>query len=173
MELLDTVKNLGFTEYEAKAYLALLAESPVTGYAAAKNSGVPRSKIYEVLESLSARGDVIVSHGEPPLYKALPAKELIAARKARAEENFAAAERSLEQFEHSVADRENIWNITGRDAILQKVNECIAAAKKRILMEIWSEDFPVIEPALRNAAERGVPISAESCSGSWGPLIWD
>ncbi|MFF2857390.1 helix-turn-helix domain-containing protein, partial [Peribacillus sp. NPDC058002] len=40
--ILDTLKNLNFTEYEAKAYLALLEESPLTGYAVAKNSGVPR-----------------------------------------------------------------------------------------------------------------------------------
>ena len=90
MELLDVVKNLGFTEYEAKAYLALLLESPSTGYAVAKNSGVPRSKIYEVLENLTSRGDVLVSPGEPPLYRALPAKDLIAMRKSRAEENAAA-----------------------------------------------------------------------------------
>lgn len=159
MEILDTVKNLGFTEYEAKAYLALLSESPSTGYAVAKNSGVPRSKIYEVLESLTAKGDVIVSHGEPPLYRALPAKDLIASRKAKAEENFAAAEQCLERFERSASDRENIWNIAGRDAILKKVNECISAAEKRILIEIWAEDFLNIESALKEAAKRGVKVS--------------
>lgn len=159
MEILDVVKNLGFTEYEAKAYLALLSESPATGYAVAKNSGVPRSKIYEVLESLTAKGDVIVSQGDTPLYRAVPAKELIAARKAKAEENFHAAEQLLEQYEQSVNDHKNIWNIAGRDAILQKVCECIGTAQKRILVEIWAEDFPSIEPALKEAALRGVSIS--------------
>ncbi len=48
--ILETLKNLNFTEYEAKAYLALLEESPLTGYAVAKNSGVPRSRIYEILD---------------------------------------------------------------------------------------------------------------------------
>lgn len=159
MEILDVVKNLGFTEYEAKAYLALLSESPLTGYAVAKNSGVPRSKIYEVLEGLTARGDALVSPGEPPLYKALPAQALIASRKAKAEENFLVAEKSLERFENTAADRENIWNITGYDAILKKVNECIASAEKRILIEIWHEDFPLIEDTLKEAASRGVNIS--------------
>jgi len=162
METLDVVKNLGFTEYEAKAYLALLSESPSTGYAVAKNSGVPRSKIYEVLESLTARGDVLVSPGEPPLYSALPAKDLIAMRKSRAEENFLAAERSLERFEKTAGDRENIWNITGYDAIIHKVNECIMSAKKRILIEIWSEDFAMIESSLKAASNRGVNISIVS-----------
>ncbi len=34
--ILETLKNLNFTEYEAKAYLTLLEESPLTGYAVAK-----------------------------------------------------------------------------------------------------------------------------------------
>lgn len=159
MEILDVLKKLDFTEYEAKAYLALLSNSPATGYAVAKHSGVPRSKIYEVLDSLTARGDVLVSHGNPPLYQALPAKELVASRKAKAEENFLAAEQSLEQFQQSSGEQENIWNITGHDAILQKVNECISTAQKRILVEIWAEDFPVIAAGLEEAAERGVNVS--------------
>lgn len=162
MEILDVVKNLGFTEYEAKAYLALLSESPLTGYAVAKNSGVPRSKIYEVLETLTARGDVLVSPGEPPLYRALPAKNLIAMRKSRAEENFLEAERSLERFEKTPGDRENIWNITGYEAILHKVNECITTAKKRILIEIWSDDYAMLEDSLKAASDRGVNISVIS-----------
>ena len=159
MEILDVVKNLGFTEYEAKAYLAMLSESPLTGYAVAKKSGVPRSKIYEVLESLMARGDVLVSPGEPPLYRALPAMDLIAIRKSKAEEIFLEAEKSLERFEKTAEDRENIWNITGYDAILHKVNECIMSAKKRILIEIWAEDFAMIESSLKAASNRGVNIA--------------
>ncbi|MDA4896313.1 TrmB family transcriptional regulator, partial [Streptomyces sp. MS2A] len=73
--ILDVLKNLNFTEYESKAYLALLEESPLTGYAVAKKSGVPRSKIYEVLESLVIRGDIFVSYGNTPQYIPVPAKD--------------------------------------------------------------------------------------------------
>ena len=89
----------------------------------------------------------------------MPAKDLIAIRKSRAEENFLLAEKSLERLEKTSGDRENIWNITGYDAILHKVNECIITAKKRILLEIWSEDFAMIEGSLREASNRGVNIS--------------
>jgi HTH-type transcriptional regulator, sugar sensing transcriptional regulator len=74
-----------FTEYEAKAYLTLLEESPLTGYAVAKNSGVPRSRIYEVLDSLAMRGDILVSPGNTPQYVPVPAKELIKNRRIKAE----------------------------------------------------------------------------------------
>lgn len=81
--ILEVLKNLNFTEYEAKAYLTLLEESPLTGYAVAKNSGVPRSKIYEVLDSLAMRGDILISHGNTQQYVPIPAKELIKNRRVK------------------------------------------------------------------------------------------
>lgn len=157
--MLDILKNLNFTEYESKAYLALLQESPLTGYAVAKKSGVPRSKIYEVLESLVIRGDVFVSHGNTPQYVPVPAKELIKNRRLKAEEHFDQAEKYFEKFEQTANDRENIWNITGRSEILEKVKACILSAKKRILLEIWKEDFEEIESELKQAAEQGVIVT--------------
>lgn len=156
---IETLKNLNFTEYEAKAYLALLEESPLTGYAVAKNSGVPRSKIYEVLESLALRGDIFVSYGNTPQYIPVPAKELIKNRRLKAEEAFEQAEKSLAKFELSSNDRENIWNITGRNEILDKVKACILSAEKRVLLEIWEEEFNELESELRQAANKGVTIT--------------
>ncbi|KAB2331446.1 TrmB family transcriptional regulator [Bacillus mesophilum] len=155
----ETLKNLHFTEYEAKAYLTLLEESPLTGYAVAKNSGVPRSRIYEVLDSLTLRGDILVSPGSTPQYTPVPAKELIKNRRREAEENFELAEKSLAEFERSANDRENIWNITGSSEILDKVKDCICSAKKRILLEVWDEEYAALESELRQAAKKGVDIT--------------
>ncbi len=157
--ILETLKNLNFTEYEAKAYLALLEESPLTGYAVAKNSGVPRSRIYEILDNLVLRGDILVSHGNTPQYVPVPAKKLIKNRRTKAEENFKLAERSLEQYGNASKNRENIWNITGHFEILDKVKECIGAAEKRILLEVWKEEYQELETELKKASEKGVNIT--------------
>ncbi|KMY53009.1 MULTISPECIES: TrmB family transcriptional regulator [Bacillaceae] len=157
--ILAILKNLDFTEYEAKAYLTLLEESPLTGYAVAKNSGVPRSKIYEVLDNLAMRGDILVSPGSTPQYTPVPAKELIKSRRIKAEANLQLAEKSLAEFERSANDRENIWNITGRNEILDKVKACIVSAQKRILLEVWKEEFEELESELRQASERGVDVT--------------
>jgi len=157
--VLEILKNLHFTEYEAKAYLTLLEESPLTGYAVAKNSGVPRSRIYEVLDSLAIRGDILVSPGNTPQYTPVPAKDLIKSRRMKAEENFERAEKSLAEFERSAKDRENIWNITGCHDILEKVKACIASAKKRILLEVWKEEYEELELELKEASKRGVHVT--------------
>ncbi len=157
--LIATLKNLNFTEYEAKAYLTLLEDSPLTGYAVAKNSGVPRSKIYEILESMVARGDILISRATTPLYTPIPADTLLKNRRAQAEGNFRLAEEALKKFQQTKQNRESIWNIIGHSEIISKLKECIDSAKQRILVEIWEEDYLEVESELRRAAGRGVCIT--------------
>jgi HTH-type transcriptional regulator, sugar sensing transcriptional regulator len=46
------LQELGFGEYEARAYYELLQHNPLRGYQLAKVSGIPRPHIYSVLEVL-------------------------------------------------------------------------------------------------------------------------
>src|SRR6266542_3193328 len=50
------LQQLGFSEYEARAYLALLQRNPLNGYELAKVSGLPRANVYAVLQKLEDRG---------------------------------------------------------------------------------------------------------------------
>lgn len=155
---ISILKELNFSEYEAKAYLALLENSPSTGYAVALNSGIPRSKIYEVLGTLKARGDIVVTHDEKPLYAPIPPKELLAGRKKRSEAVFHEAEKTLERYTQSSENRESIWNITGQEAIFHRIRETMKGAKRRIMLELWEEDALELEEALRQEAARGIEI---------------
>ncbi len=53
MDLLGALNKTGFTEYEAKVYLALLDDNPATGYQISKTSNIPRSMVYETLSRLA------------------------------------------------------------------------------------------------------------------------
>ncbi len=57
-EIIKELQKLGFSQYECKAYIGLLKHSPVTGYEVSKQTGVPRSMIYEVLGKLMDKGAV-------------------------------------------------------------------------------------------------------------------
>ena len=63
-EIVQTLEKFGLSSYEAKAYLAILSEYPLTGYKLSKISGVPRSRIYETIEKLAAKGLVLTQDGE-------------------------------------------------------------------------------------------------------------
>ena len=55
MSVIELLKNLQLTESEAKVYVALSQYGPQTGYEVSKTSGVPRSKVYNILESFGKK----------------------------------------------------------------------------------------------------------------------
>jgi sugar-specific transcriptional regulator TrmB len=67
----EKLKRVGLTEYEAKAYLALLKTHLCTATQVSLRSSVPRTKIYAVLESLKEKGWVRIYSGVPLLFKAV------------------------------------------------------------------------------------------------------
>jgi sugar-specific transcriptional regulator TrmB len=158
-ELLRSMQDLGFTEYEAKAYLALLDDSPASGYRVAQNSGVPRAKVYEVLSGLLRRGAVYANYSDPVLYAPVPPKELIAGRRREMEGVIEAAEKNLERYAEGAAARGVIWDITGREEILRRAGEVASRAQRSILAEVWQEDAPELKEALEEAAGRGVEVA--------------
>ena len=42
-DVVELLQQLNFSEYEARAYIALLQHNPLNGYALAKESGIPRA----------------------------------------------------------------------------------------------------------------------------------
>jgi len=46
------LKKFGLTHYESKCYLSLLGQSRLTAVEVARSAGVPRAKVYEILEGL-------------------------------------------------------------------------------------------------------------------------
>src|SRR5215208_8334913 len=58
-DIIVLLQELGFSEYEARAYLALLQRNPLNGYELAKVSGLPRANIYAVLQKLEERGAAV------------------------------------------------------------------------------------------------------------------
>jgi sugar-specific transcriptional regulator TrmB len=68
--VVEKLQRVGLTEYESKTYLALLNTHLSTATHASEKSGVPRTKIYTVLESLKDKGWVRAYSGVALLFKA-------------------------------------------------------------------------------------------------------
>jgi sugar-specific transcriptional regulator TrmB len=68
----DKLRELGFTQNEAKVYLAMLARPPMTVAQIVRTSGVPRPKIYETARSLIQRGFAEELVGDVKSFRAVP-----------------------------------------------------------------------------------------------------
>src|SRR5581483_3122836 len=74
--MVERLTRLGFSLYEAKAYVGLLANGEQTGYALSNLTGVPQPKVYETLRRLVEQGAVIQVSEKPAVYAPLPAEQL-------------------------------------------------------------------------------------------------
>jgi len=157
--IISLMKSLGFSQYEAQVYLALLQQANVTGYELAKLSGVPASKIYSTLSKLIDREIVMVIDGEPKKYVPIPPSEILN----RFKEDYLQTIETLQpRLEHLYVQDEQygkyIWNLTGRAAIVRKICDFVNEASEQLYLSIWDEEVDALIDTLRAANERGVSI---------------
>lgn len=157
--ILDEMKQLGFTEYEVKAYLALLKQHPVNGYGLSKESGIPRSRIYEVLKSLQEKHAVYERNLEKStvFYPQEPVEMLNRLRE-RYKGIFSRVEEHARQLYTAPQEANRLISLTGRDSILEFLRQAIPKAEHRIDLAIWTEELQAVQPELEQAASRGIVI---------------
>jgi sugar-specific transcriptional regulator TrmB len=161
---IDALEQLGFSTYEARVYLGLLRQSPITGYQLSKLSGVPRSRIYETLERLTAKGFAVALQTEPVEYSPLAVRELLGHLQAQFDGALSTLKTELRQFPPQAT--ESIWNLRGRDDILRRARAMIAQAQESIYLVGWSEPLQELQPELEAAARRNLRIVVISCGES-------
>ncbi len=76
-EVLDALKSIGLNLYERKIFVALLAKGVATAAEVSEIANVPRSRSYDILESLAEKGFVMVQPSKPIRYVALAPKEAL------------------------------------------------------------------------------------------------
>jgi len=161
---IDRLVKIGFSEYEAKAYVALLRESPVTGYQLSKTSGVPRSMIYEVLSKLTARGAAMtLRKGGSTQYAPIPAEEFLDQLRREHEELTISLKDDLATLA-SPTDLEYVWNIVGHENIIAKAIEMIGQARSRVYLALVPATCQELQPVLEEAVRRGVRVVLYSTS---------
>src|SRR5512144_1160844 len=76
-EFLKKIKDFGLNSYEAKIWTALLSRGVSTAGELSDIANVPRSRSYDVLESLEKKGFAIAKVGKPIKYIAVPPNEVV------------------------------------------------------------------------------------------------
>ncbi len=143
--------------YETKVWLALLSKGVVTAGETAEISGVPRSRTYDVLESLAKRGFAIVKVGKPVRYIAVEPKTVLERMQTNvmnhAQEKIGTLSNLKNTSEYSelvqihkeglspIKLEELSGHIKGRSNILSKMKEMVLSAQKEILIHTSIDDF--------------------------------
>ncbi|HHE55662.1 MAG TPA: TrmB family transcriptional regulator [Caldithrix abyssi] len=160
-KLMERLRALGFTTYESKAYITLLKNNPSTRYELSKNSGVPRSAIYDVIKKLETLGAVNALYTSPEKYVPLPPDQLLGLLERQFKERLEDARKALEQFDTEI-EPGHLWNIVGYQNMLHKAREMISNAKETIFLSIWDRECKKLKEDLDAAHDRGIRIIAFS-----------
>ena len=88
------MEKVGLTGYEIKTFTSLLKTGELTASDLSQQSGVPYSKVYEVLSSLEEKGWIGSDKSRPTKYFAKSPNSALQTTKQKAEENFAKMRKS-------------------------------------------------------------------------------
>ncbi len=151
------MSELGFTQYESRAYICLLQNYPATRYEISKKSGVPRSAIYDVIQRLENFGAVNATSTKPEKYAPLPPDQFVELLENRYKGKINDFYEMVSNLEVSI-ESENLWNITGYKNMIIKAKEMIDNAESEIYLSTWDREIRELEPSLKAAVERGVKL---------------
>jgi DNA-binding MarR family transcriptional regulator len=177
-DIVELLQQLGFSEYEARAYLALLQRSPLNGYELAKTAGLPRANVYAVLQKLEDRGAVVRQESPDGVrYAPVDPQDLTS----RLAQQFHGV---LDAAQHELSERfvppepAYIWNLQGHAALLDHARALIDGAQTQLAVALGPSEARILADALAQAEQRGVAITtlclnacAELCGGCRGQLF--
>jgi sugar-specific transcriptional regulator TrmB len=157
---LGSLQELGLSLYEAKLYLGLLTHGPQNGNELSRTSGVPSSKVYAILDRLTAAG--IINHinrGSSSEYVCIAPDELLSRLRERYSKPIEYLEETLPLLGGEPPDLE-ILQISNAQVLIGRARAIIESASDEILISLWDESLDELHNELRAADARGVRIFA-------------
>jgi len=161
------LQDFGLTEYETRAYVALLRKGTMTASETSEISTVPYSKIYEVLGSLERKGWVETESGRPTKHYPRSPVDAIEATRLKRESLLKTEETQILReltpiFEKRESqERPDIWIVRGEFNILSKIRETIGRSAKEILIAVPAlpkELLDLVTPTLLHIRNQGVQV---------------
>ncbi len=177
-ELLMHLKDLGLNSYESKLWVALLSRGVSTAGELSDIANVPRSRTYDVLESLEKKGFIIMKIGKPIKYMSVPPEEVISRVKKREIEETQKKAEFLDKLKKSslMDDLKFIYKkginmvdvteltgaIKGRNSIFNQMDTMIKSAEKEVIIHTTDAGtirvLDYLGPTLQKVVKRGVKV---------------
>jgi sugar-specific transcriptional regulator TrmB len=171
----ELLERLGLREYEATALEGLLTTGRTSAPNLAEATGIPKARIYGVLDELSDLGYVEVIPGRPKEYRPRPPGAILdradenryreyerfSERVDGMEEEFLATFGPLyESADEDPTPAEELFHVVDvGEPSERETRELYAGAEERIAVVTKSfEYFPEVESAFRAALDRGVTV---------------
>ena len=177
-DFLKKLKDFGLNTYESKLWTALLSRGVSTAGELSDIANVPRSRSYDVLESLEKKGFIIMKIGKPIKYIAVPPEEIVQRVKKKIEEESKLQLEALEELNgSSIIDELKLLHkngveliepgdltgiIKGRNNLYNHLEASMKQATKTVVIFTTKEGLirksDAFKVVFKKLAEKGVSI---------------
>ncbi|MBK3493295.1 TrmB family transcriptional regulator [Viridibacillus sp. YIM B01967] len=154
-DIIKKMQSLGFNQYEAKAYLALVRIGSASAYQVSKDSGIPRARIYEILNGLEQQGIVLKEEiNDAAQYSPLPVDVFLESMQVNWRTNFESISESLKDLEKTELTPDNrVATLKGAEHILSYCRTLLKKAEKKIVISIWGDMYEELLSDLQKATK--------------------
>jgi sugar-specific transcriptional regulator TrmB len=163
-----SLEKIGMTSYEIKTYTSLLKGGELTASELSQKSGVPYSKIYEVLGSLEEKGWIGSDDSRPTKYFSKSPSTALETTKQTIETEFTNNKNKIlteltPLYEKSgTSEKPDIWVISGIMNIGAKIMELVEHCRSEVLIAVPQAGEAIVKqalPKLRQLHDRGIDIT--------------
>ena len=156
MELIEGLTHFNLTKQEATLYVLLLKEGYLTGYEAAKQTGISRSNTYTALAGLVDKGAAyVLEEGKVTRYTPVPPEEFCSNKIDRLKE---IKDKVLNQLPAIKNDAEGYITIKGELEIINKLKNTVRQAEARIYVSANRRVMELLRKELTDALARGLKV---------------
>ena len=162
------LEKIGLTSYEIKAFSSLLKSSELTAADLSQKSGIPYSKIYEVLGTLEEKGWIGSDDSRPTKYFAKSPATGLDTTKNELESQFKKNQNIILNelvplYEKSgTSEKPDIWVLSGAFNIAAKILEMVESCTNEVMIALPEAGEGLVKqalPKLRLLHDKGVDIT--------------
>jgi sugar-specific transcriptional regulator TrmB len=161
----ELLQQLGLKEYEARCFVALCRLPSGSAKQVSEISEVPRTRIYDAIRVLEAKGLVEVQHSSPKQFRAVSVQEAAETLREDYVDRTDALLEELRSLDGVTVDDETdvtheVWALSGGTAIGNRVDQLLADATEEIVFVVGHEEAltsKVVE-TLRDERANGVNV---------------
>lgn len=152
MEFIDKLLDFGLTRQEATIYEALLLHGEVTGYEAAKLTGISRSNTYNALAGLVDKGAAYSIEGNVTKYIPVEVKDF----SANIIRNLTTLRENLiESAPKKVIECEGYVNVKGQKHVMNQLKNMMQNVQHRIYISAGADLLESVRTELTTLSEKG------------------
>ncbi|MBD3164945.1 hypothetical protein GF323_07135 [Candidatus Woesearchaeota archaeon] len=175
---LNKLREFGLNTYESKLWTALLSRGSSTAGELSDIANVPRSRTYDVLESLERKGFIIRKLGKPIKYTAVPPEEVLERVKAKVKKSTENQLSIINELKESailkelntlhsqgiemIEPTELTGSITGRDNLNNHIESRIKKATSSVSIlttpEGLKRKYSFLMPSIKKLSKKGIKV---------------